>query len=710
MPIPPTVPFPPDYQERVYAGVLGKIIGVYMGRPVEGWTHERIMSELGEIRGYIHERLKLPLIVTDDDITGTFTFLRALEDHAHTPDLSSAQIGQAWLNYIVPDRTILWWGGLGNSTEHTAYLRLASGIEAPRSGSAELNGQILAEQIGAQIFIDGWAMVAPGNPELAVRLATRAARVSHDGDAVDAARLIAAMEAMAFTEPDLHRLLEAGLGFVARSGTIARLVDDLRRWCNEEADWRETRLKVAAHYGYSKYPGVCPVVPNHALVLMSLLYAPDDFMGAMTIVNTSGWDTDCNAGNVGCLLGIKNGLAGLDTHPELRGPVADRIYLPSADGSRALSDALTEAGRVVNAGRGLAGLAAVHPKGGARYHFSLPGSVQGFVGQAENPHDLIVENALLENAPLGPSSRALALRYRGLGPERSLRAATATFTPPDALEMPGYELLASPSLHPGQELRATVIADIANPGPVEVRLSLGAYTPADSLVRLLGPAVWLEPGQALDLGWVAPDPDGQPLMDVGLEVAAPVGEVGTVFLERLDWGGAPSVRLGRPSGGGSVWRRAWVNAVDHFDPQWTEAFRLAQDRGTGMLSQGGLGWRDYRASTQITPLLLLAGGLAVRVGGMRRHYALRLEPGWVRLVKTLHVEAVLAEAPLEWLPGQPVELDLEAVGSRLTARVDGRVVFEVQDREEPLESGGVAFVVREGTLSAQAITVRPAGR
>ena len=28
------------------------------------------------------------------------------------------------------------------------------------------------------------------------------------------------------------------------------------------------------------------------------------------IVNTCGWDTDCNSGNVGCLLGIKNGLAG----------------------------------------------------------------------------------------------------------------------------------------------------------------------------------------------------------------------------------------------------------------------------------------------------------------------------------------------------------------------------------------------------------------
>lgn len=66
---------PADYIERIYAGVLGKMIGVYLGRPFEGWTYERIMAELGEINGYVHEQPGVPLIVTDDDLSGTFTFL-----------------------------------------------------------------------------------------------------------------------------------------------------------------------------------------------------------------------------------------------------------------------------------------------------------------------------------------------------------------------------------------------------------------------------------------------------------------------------------------------------------------------------------------------------------------------------------------------------------------------------------------------------------
>src|SRR5215216_6464852 len=70
--------FPPDYAERVYAGVLGKIIGVYLGRPFEGWTHEQIVANLGEIKYYVNDRQDLPLrnhqlVITDDDISGTIT-------------------------------------------------------------------------------------------------------------------------------------------------------------------------------------------------------------------------------------------------------------------------------------------------------------------------------------------------------------------------------------------------------------------------------------------------------------------------------------------------------------------------------------------------------------------------------------------------------------------------------------------------------------
>ena len=102
----PAMALPNDYLTRVYAGVLGKLIGVYLGRPFEQWTHQRIMRDLGPIEYYVHDRLGQPLVVTDDDVAGTFTFIRALEDYGISPDLSAEDIGRAWLNYRSEERRV----------------------------------------------------------------------------------------------------------------------------------------------------------------------------------------------------------------------------------------------------------------------------------------------------------------------------------------------------------------------------------------------------------------------------------------------------------------------------------------------------------------------------------------------------------------------------------------------------------------------------
>ena len=467
---------PQDYAERVYAGVLGKIIGVYLGRPFEGWEFARIERELGEITDYVHERLGVPLIVTDDDISGTFTFIRALEDFAGGADISAADIGRTWLNYLIEERTVLWWGGLGNSTEHTAYLRLKNGIEAPRSGSIALNTKVVAEQIGAQIFIDGWAMVAPGDPELAAALAAKAGSVSHDGEAVYGAQVLAAMEAAAFTESNIDTLLDTAVRFVPADSVIARLIGDLREWHAADGDdWRKSFGRIQGSYGYDKYGGNCHMVPNHAIIILALLAGGGDFAHSLMIANTCGWDTDCNSGNVGCLLGIRGGLQALDAAPasgdgngvgKWRGPVADRLYLPTADGGRCITDAVQQSYRLINLGRGLQGLDPLQPKQGARYHFSLPGSVQGF------------EPGGAATSVANDGGR-LAVRFEGVDTTQGAGASVATFIPMDADKVGGYQLLASPTLHPGQRIRARVDLDAAATGAVACRLWAKVVRAAD---------------------------------------------------------------------------------------------------------------------------------------------------------------------------------------------------------------------------------------
>ena len=630
--------FQADYLERVYAGTLGKIIGVYLGRPFEQWSHSKIEQELGEIHYYVNQKLNAPLVVTDDDITGTFTFLRALQDYGYSKDLTPEQIGQTWLNYLIEKKTILWWGGMGNSTEHTAYVRLKSGIKAPESGSIARNGKVVAEQIGAQIFIDGWGMIFPGDPASAADFARRAGSVSHDGEAIYGAQVVAAIEAQAFIEGDIDKLIDTALSFIPADCLIAQMIADVRLWHQEEKDWRKTRMKIEASYGYEKYGGGCHMIPNHALIIHALLHGDGDFQKSLMIVNTCGWDTDCNSANVGCILGIRNGLAGIDAGPDWRGPVADRILIPTADPGRTISDAALETYHIVNAARALQGEAAISPKDGARFHFELPGSVQGFSnGNYPNSNG----TAEVENAP-GHSrkgARSLAIRSKNLAPGRVAYVMTPTFLTPSDQKIHGYELIASPTLYPGQTIHATLESDASNGSALSARLALSVYNAQDRVSHLYGDSKELAPGAFESFDWEVPDTEGFAIFEVGFEISSgSSGRAdGTVYLDYLSWDGVPNCSLNTPKGG-QIWKRHWANGVSNFEGWGSakEQFRLMQDSGAGLLIQGCREWKDYAFDATITPHLAASTGIAVRVQGMKRYYALLIcEGNHAKLVKAL---------------------------------------------------------------------------
>lgn len=674
---------PADYAERVYAGVLGKMIGVYLGRPIEGWMHTRIVERFGEVRDYVHQAQGRPLIVSDDDLSGTFAFVRAVEEHG--PQLESREIGLTWLNQIVEGRSTLWWGGMGNSTEETAYTRLKSGVPAPQSGSIALNGRPAAEQIGAQIFIDGWAMLAPNDPELAAQLARAAAQVSHDGEAVDAAVALAVMEALAFIRRPLDDLLNAAQRSLPPEGTLARLYRDLRHWHATLPDWRDAFARLERDYGYHLYPGNVHVVPNHGVILLSLLYGAGDFEETLVICTTCGWDTDCNAGNVGALMGL---LCGLDAIPERwRAPVADRLFVCSAEGSRVVTDAVQVTDDLVRLAHTLHGLPP--PARSPRYHFSLPGSVQGFLGE-----DLDVQ----------PHPDGLRLSANGAG-----RATVATFLPP---EVPSphdtpytrnlgqgwnYTLLACPTLHPGQRVSARVRVD----APLTVAWSLEYCDAEDQVVTRNAEATLLQPGTH-DLSWTVPDLGAWPIIRLGLRLAG----VGNLILHQLDWQGVPTLQLSRPPGSGQMWRRTWINAAGRIDTKSPGLMRFSQHEGVGQLLLDARDWTGLRVQAVMSAQLPAPLGLAVHARGLRRHYALWLRPGQAELVRQRDAErVVLAQTPYFWEPGERLDLSLAIVAGRLQASV-GTAVLEAYD-PQPLESGGVAVLCEANGVDVWEMQLRP---
>ena len=415
----------PDYEKQVYAAVLGKTIGVYMGRPFEGWWKRSIEPKWGSIDRYVNEDVGKPLVVADDDISGTFTFVKALSDWAGDPRaVDPAFFGETWRNYLIEGRTILWWGGVSLSTEHTAWMRLKRGVPSPESGSMKRNGRIVAEQIGAQIFIDAFGMVAPGDPDLAERFADGAARVSHDGEAVLAAKVVARMVAAAFVEKDMEKVLDIGAATLPPDSLVAQVHRDVRAWAREDGDWRRTYDRIFAKYGYDKYGGNCHVIPNHAVMVMAWSYAGNDFFEAQRIVNTAGWDTDCNAANVGTVSALVAGLDHLCDRSDFRTPFADRLIIPTADGTDSVTDCLRVARRIAALGRRVMGWPAAHSPSGPLHSFSQPGSLQGWM--VERPKAVLfdLDGTLLDTLPGLAASVNAVLRAHG-EPERSLEEVRA---------------------------------------------------------------------------------------------------------------------------------------------------------------------------------------------------------------------------------------------------------------------------------------------
>jgi ADP-ribosylglycohydrolase len=693
---------PADFSERVYAGVLGKIIGVYLGRPFEQWSNERIERELGEITNYVHERLGKPLIVADDDVTGTFTFFRAFTDNHCDAGLTPAQIGDAWLNYIIEGRTILWWGGIGISTEHTAWHRLASGVQAPESGSIARNGRTVAEQIGAQIFIDAWGLLNPGDPERAADFARRAASVSHDGEAIFGAQVVAALIAAAFVERDIDRLIDIALAQIPADCGLRRMIDDVRGWhAAQPDDWRATLRRIQERYGYDKFGGGCHIVPNHALIHLGLLHGRGDFGGSQRIVNTAGWDTDCNAANLGCILGVRNGLAGFEGGVDWRGPVADRLLLPTAEGGGAVSDALREAGVIVNAARALRGLPPGRPKGGARFHFEMPGAVQGF--RAEDGRLLMLENRADTR---GRGRRMLVLRYEGLGGGKVARAVTPTFPEEESRRVGSYGVSACPSLYPGQNVRAGVFAGESNGAWVAVGLCIQTFDTAGRPTVLRGEMRGLAPGEAGELAWVVPETGGYPVVGVGIELSAEGGETtrGEVSLDWLDWRGAPAALSLSPCAVGEWWKDAWVSSVAGVSAVGEEReILIHHGRGIGLLTQGTREWDDYEFSVEMTIRLAKTAGVVVRAQGLRRYYALVVgEEGRAQLIKRMNARCdVLATAAYSIEPGQTCAMRLRVRGNALEAWVGESVRLAARDENDPLTGGACGFLVEEGSLSAR---------
>lgn len=683
--------------EKLYAGLIGMDAGMRLGAPVENpfWTYERLQSYYGDIRGYLREQR---YYTADDDVNGPLIFVRALADNAMPETLTSEAVGETWLNYTRRGMGMFWWGGEDVSTEHRAYMNLRRGVKAPRSGSIGENGKTAAEQIGGQIFADAWGLICPGDPARASALAAAAASVSHDGSGVDGARFMAACIAAAYTASSLDEVLDTGLRFLPEKSDYRRVVETVRAYHRAhpaEADFRACRAMIACEFREEAYPGGYHIVPNAGICILAMLYGKGDLGRSIEISVMCGYDTDCNASNIGTILGV---LGGLDGVPErYRRPINDLVTLSSVSGYLNLVDLSDKAKELGALSCRMYGGAlpngVVCPKPGElRLDFPFPGSTHGLELSDKAEHTLRIVSG---KAHSGMYCAELMTDGKCAGPvDLSFKA---MLTRPD-LHEERYDPVFAAKVSPGQRVSVWMRSEQIAPAAVTVTPFVRRAMTGE---RVCMPAAVLPEGEWTEIAFTVPDLGGDAVHDVGWTIAVQPDVapwvMGRVYVDEITVTGAMDYTVDFSLQREEFSQLTPFSFNDCAGKREADAMRLTAEALPYMSGAQAYTGNYYLRDTAVAASVSVesgGSGLVLLHGqGTRRYYALGFSaPGECAALRYEDGTVIkLAAAPFAWQPGREYALRAEAKGDTLTLSVDGTPVLEAHDGRYSYGMPGLGF-------------------
>lgn len=316
------------YLDKVRGCWLGKNVGGTLGAPFEG------CQGVVDVDYYTHDLSRG--VLPNDDLDLQLVWLIAAEREGKM--VNAETLANYWLTRIVPD-----WSEYGFGKRN-----LRAGLLPSVSGGYENK---FARSNGAWIRSEIWACLAPGRPDIAVRYAREDAAVDHHGEGIYAEMFCAAIESAAFVETDMDKLIEIGLSYIpkdcALTGAI-RLVQEMAK--DPAMDWKAARKKLLQAYpntfALRPLPGTefdpetpipaadsedfgCDAPTNVAIAILGHYFGKDDFSRAICIATGCCEDSDCTAGTLAALYGIRGGTACIEQ--KWLEPIGDEIKTLSID-------------------------------------------------------------------------------------------------------------------------------------------------------------------------------------------------------------------------------------------------------------------------------------------------------------------------------------------------------------------------------------------
>ena len=228
----------------------------------------------------------------------------------------------------------------GWSAEGIALSNLKNGIFPPKSGSTS---NPYREWIGAQMRGSICGLVAPNDPYTAFKLAMIDASISHTGNGALGEAFNALLTSISFKyinqttskkssnnssnnssekhlEPICRTILKEVIEYIPKDSEYRSVLDFAINSCIEEGEWENAWKKCDKKY--EEYNWI-HCYPNAAAEVIALYFCNDSFNECMHIISMEGLDADCNAAQIGTILGILVGEENIDLKWKL--PIGDNL-------------------------------------------------------------------------------------------------------------------------------------------------------------------------------------------------------------------------------------------------------------------------------------------------------------------------------------------------------------------------------------------------
>lgn len=316
-----------DPYDVLYGGWLGAIAGCYLGKPVQGWSRDKILkylqaSDQYPLESYIRSVPSLaeaydiyntvessdaeeslfvndtPHMPVDDDIDYIAVGLGILDQHGF--DFEPVDVANYWLQNIPAFNTY--------TAERIAYRNLLNLVVPPESATYR---NPYREHVGAMIRADMWGYAALGDLEQAAAYAWRDASVSHIKNGIYGEMFAAAMMAAAPFESDPRRLVELGLTEIPAQCRLAEAVTDVLEWRDAGHTYEEAVERVHERWDEADQFDWVHTISNAEVLTLALLWGEGAFGESLCLAIQAGFDTDSHAATLGSILGLVHGAENL---------------------------------------------------------------------------------------------------------------------------------------------------------------------------------------------------------------------------------------------------------------------------------------------------------------------------------------------------------------------------------------------------------------